>query len=164
MLLSFPLDNPIVAWAKCDCKKNLKKRLTISEDMRRWFQERITQVNIEDLTIKQARELAGLFSTTTQSPKTHPFVGKYVVVRTYSAGVHVGVLEQAGEGEAILADTRRIWSWSGALSLSEISARGITSGKVSVAVRNNALTGVIEIIPTTGEAEVCLRNFSAFKA
>jgi len=125
-------------------------------------------MNIEDLTIKQGRELALLFGSTTLATqqRTHPFVGKYVVVRTYSAGVHIGVLRQAGEGECILDDTRRVWSWTDGktLSCSEISVSGFSSGKMSCTVKENSLTGVIEIIPTTSEAEKCLRNFSAFKA
>ena len=121
-------------------------------------------MNLDDLTIRQARELSRLFAPSVEL-KTHPFVGRYCIVRTYSAGVHVGVLTSAGEGEAILTDTRRIWSWSGgALSCSEIASSGISGGKMSCAVETNALTGVIEVIPATKEAEKCLRSFSAFKA
>ena len=124
-------------------------------------------MNLDDLTIGQARELAKLFGTSQPAqPAIHAFVGRYVVVRTYSAGVHVGVLHSAGEGEAILTRTRRIWSWNDGktLSCSEIAIAGIGSGKMSCEVGGNALTGVIEIIPTTQEAEKCLQNFSAFKA
>jgi hypothetical protein len=124
-------------------------------------------MNLDDLTIGQARELAKMFPVAQpMQPAVHPFVGKYVVVRTYSAGVHVGILHSAGEGEAILTRTRRIWSWNDGktLSCSEIALAGIGSGKMSCEVVSNALTGVIEIIPTTMEAEKCLQSFSAFKA
>ena len=114
-------------------------------------------MNIEDLTIKQARELAALFGGGTSTP-THPAVGKYCIVRTYSAGVHAGVLEKANGTEVTLTDSRRIWSWTGALSCSEIAVAGITGGKVSVAVPTQYLTEAIEIIPASAEAEKCLRS------
>jgi len=46
-----------------------------------------------------------------RTPNAHPFVGMYVVVRTYSAGVHVGVLQAASGKEVRLSEARRIWSW-----------------------------------------------------
>ena len=89
----------------------------------------------------------------------HPAVGKYCVVRTYSAGVHAGVLRAARGTEVPLTDSRRIWGWTGALSCSEIAMTGITGGKVAVAVPVQYLTEAIEIIPATAEAEKCLRSW-----
>ena len=40
-------------------------------------------------------------------------IGNYVVVRTYSAGVHCGKLENRNGREVTLKETRRIWSWKG---------------------------------------------------
>ena len=121
-------------------------------------------MNIEDLTIGQARELAALFGQTQKKKGDHPFLGKYVVVRTYSAGVHFGSLVDADGPEVILQNARRLWSWSGALSLSEVATSGIASGKVSAVVPEIALTGAIEIIPTTLEGRRCLENYAPFKA
>ena len=115
-------------------------------------------MNIEDLTLKQARELAALFGGGTTPPVQHPAVGKYCVVRTYSAGVHAGILQAASGTAVTLADSRRIWNWTGALSCSEIAVSGITGGKVAVAVPTEYLTEAIEIIPATAEAEKCLRS------
>jgi len=57
----------------------------------------------------------------------HPFVGRYVLCRCYSAGVHTGTL---------------------------VSLDGIKKGsKVDAANPEIALTGVIEIIPCSAEAE-----------
>ena len=114
-------------------------------------------MNIEDLTIKQARELVALFGGGTTTPQ-HPAVGKYCVVRTYSAGVHAGTLTAANGTAVTLTDSRRIWSWTGALSCSEIAVSGISGGKVAVAVPTQYLTEAIEIIPATAEAEKCLRS------
>lgn len=117
-------------------------------------------MNIEDLTIKQARELAALFSAS-QIPQSHSMAGKYVVIRTYSAGVHIGVLKSAAGKEVVLSDARRIWQWTGAFTLSEIALTGIKGGRVSQTVPEIALTEAVEIIPTSEAAEKCLRSIAA---
>ena len=62
-------------------------------------------------------------------------IGKYAVIRTYSAGVHVGVLQSQSGKEVTLTDARRIWSWRGAFTLSEISQKGVSSeSRLSVQV------------------------------
>ena len=94
------------------------------------------------------------------APKSkHP----YVVVRTYSAGVHVGILTQRKGQDVVLKEARRIWKWEGAFTLSEISQTGIKSGKVSVQVPEIILTQAIEIIPCAKEGEACLRGFPSHK-
>lgn len=90
-------------------------------------------------------------------------IGKYVVVRTYSAGVHVGVLASQSGKEVMLSDARRIWSWSGAFTLSEISQSGVSGeSRLSVAVPQIALTEAIEIIPCAQAAETNLRTLKAY--
>lgn len=85
--------------------------------------------------------------------------GKQVVVRTTSAGVHCGTLVSRKGQEVALKDARRIWSWSGALSLHEVSARGITGGKVSVPVKDILLTQAIEVIGATKEAMAKIASY-----
>lgn len=118
-------------------------------------------MEINDLTIGQARELVRLFGVESlfgARSANHPAAGKYVVVRTYSAGVHVGVLHSAKGQEVELRECRRIWSWQGALSCTEIAVSGISGGKVSVEAPQIFLTEAIEIIPTSKDAEACLRK------
>ncbi len=81
-------------------------------------------------------------------------LGKHVLVRTYSAGVHVGVLQQHNGREVILTTSRRIWSWKGAFTLSEIAMKGLDSkhSRMSMKVPEILLTEAIEIIPTTEAA------------
>jgi hypothetical protein len=82
----------------------------------------------------------------------------YVVVRTYSAGVHCGVLASHQGKEVVLTDARRIWAWQGANTLHEISLRGAGVGsKISEAVAEIVLTEAIEVIPCTAVAEANLR-------
>lgn len=83
----------------------------------------------------------------------------YVVVRTYSAGVHVGILGPKAGEEVTLTDARRIWYWKGANTLNEISLHGVEKGsKVSEAVPEITLRGWIEILPCSEEAEKSLRT------
>lgn len=86
--------------------------------------------------------------------------GKLVVVRTYSAGVHVGTLVSRKGQEVTLANARRIWSWtSGALSLHEVAMRGIGGGKVSVQVPEILLTQAIEVIGASPAAVDKIASF-----
>jgi hypothetical protein len=50
---------------------------------------------------------------------------KYVIIRTYSAGVFAGYLESRNGKEVILRQARRLWAWYGAASLSELAVHGI---------------------------------------
>jgi hypothetical protein len=78
---------------------------------------------------------------------------KYVVVRTYSAGVHVGELSDRRGREVDLVGARRIWSWKGANSLHEIAMSGVGAGsRVSVSVPAITLLEAIEIIECSPEA------------
>lgn len=75
---------------------------------------------------------------------------KPVIVRTYSAGVHFGYLVSREGKEVALERSRRIWSWHGANSLSEIAAIGLDSKKSRVGVPVSiVLTEAIEIIECT---------------
>jgi hypothetical protein len=88
--------------------------------------------------------------------------GTLVLVRAQSAGVHFGTLEAYSGQEVHLKNARRLWSWAGALSLSEVSAKGVeiknSNTKISVPVEEILLTTAIEIIPISENsnlAELC---------
>lgn len=77
----------------------------------------------------------------------------YVVIRTYSAGVHIGVLERREGKDVTLSNARRIWSWQGANTLHEIALRGVAKGSnVSEPVAHIELTETIEVLHATPEA------------
>lgn len=85
----------------------------------------------------------------------------YVIIRTYSAGVHIGYLKRLDETTQTveLVNTRRIIRWEGALTLSEISKNGLSSkSKLSEEIDNIILLEAIEVIPTTPKAKEILRN------
>ena len=88
------------------------------------------------------------------------YIGKYCVIRTYSAGVHVGTLVALKGKHAKLVGARRIWSWCGAKTLSEISQNGVGDGsKIAQEVPQILLTEAIEVIPCSKVAESNLKNY-----
>lgn len=54
---------------------------------------------------------------------------KDVIVRTYSAGVFAGELESRNGQVVVLLNARRLWYWSGAASLSQLSTEGTNDPK-----------------------------------
>lgn len=96
--------------------------------------------------------------------KTHCMVGKYCVIRTYSAGVHVGLVESVNGTEVILKDSRRIYYWKGAFTLSELSQNGVgNDSKIAISVPSLVLTEAIEIIPCSKKAENQLKGYSNYE-
>ena len=61
-------------------------------------------MNIEDLTIKQARELSALFSgSIIKETMGHPLVGKNVIVRTVTM-IYTGKMVEATPDDFVLVD------------------------------------------------------------
>lgn len=82
-----------------------------------------------------------------------------VIVRTYSAGVHFGYLVSREGKEVRLTESRRIWSWEGANTLSEMATSGLNPNKSRVSVPVDIiLTEAIEIIICLPEAEKILKE------
>ena len=80
----------------------------------------------------------------------------YMMVRTYSAGVFAGYLKSRQGKEVVLNKARRIWSWSGAASLSQLATDGTSKPeacKFPCEVEEVILTEVIEIISITEKAK-----------
>jgi hypothetical protein len=76
----------------------------------------------------------------------------FVVVRTYSAGVHVGNLVRREGKEVELTNARRVWRWRGANTLHELALCGASvTGytRISDPVTSIVLTEVIEVIQCT---------------
>jgi hypothetical protein len=91
------------------------------------------------------------------SPSFSPalaFSGRHCVVRTFSAGVHLGVVESVDGRAVLLRDSRRLWKWGGAFTLSEVALHGIDPDKSRISVESPVimLTEAIELIPTSEKA------------
>lgn len=85
--------------------------------------------------------------------------GKFVLVRTINAGIHFGTLSEilSKDFKCIkLSNACRLWSWTGALSLSEIAMKGIniSGSKISVPVDEIILTQAIEIISVSKKSNL----------
>jgi Domain of unknown function (DUF6948) len=93
-------------------------------------------------------------------------IGKYCMVRTYSAGVFAGTLEERNGKEARLTNARRIWYWDGAASLSQLAQSGTSKPekcKFPEPVDEVLLTEVIEIIPITPAAQKSIDGVPVWK-
>lgn len=81
---------------------------------------------------------------------------KYVIVRTFSAGVFAGTLVSRKGQEVVLKKARRLWYWKGAASLSELAMVGVSCPKeckFPVEVDRVELLQAIEIIDVTPKAQ-----------
>jgi len=90
----------------------------------------------------------------------------YIMCRTYSAGVFAGYLEKRDGKEVVLRKARRIWYWSGAASLSQLSIDGTNQPdkcQFPEAVDKVILTEVIEIIPCTEKARKSIQAVKIWK-
>jgi hypothetical protein len=93
---------------------------------------------------------------------THPMLGKRCLVRTYSAGVHIGDVAWINPENAMeckLENALRLWKWEdGGLSLSALANNGIVKGRLNF-TGDVMLTNAIEYIPITPHAELSYAKF-----
>lgn len=119
-------------------------------------------MNIDDLTIGQARQLAAMFGETSapEASLKSDMIGKYVIVRCRDAGVHAGVLEAVAGREAVLNESRRLWYWKSLKGsfLSGVARDGLDpESKLGGPIRVH-LTETCEIIEVSPEAEKTIRE------
>lgn len=94
-------------------------------------------------------------------------LGKYVIVRTYSAGVFAGNLESRKGQEVVLLNARRLWSWQGAASLSQLAETGTSKPnqcKFPVSVARIELLQAIEILDVTPLGEMSIKGVPVWSA
>ncbi len=94
-------------------------------------------------------------------------IGEYVIIRTYSAGVHFGILSQKEGDEVILSNSRRMWRWQCAksISLSGVAKYGIIQNDSKIAPEiDNLWLQAIEIIPCTDVAAKTIKEAPDAKA
>lgn len=119
-------------------------------------------MNIDNMTYGELKQIAAMFNVA-QTPVTqHPFIGKYVIARCYSAGVHAGEVVSVDGENVILKKSKRLWSWkaSNGVALSGVAQTGIKSGcKVDVENPEIALTGVCELIPCSATAKESIDGY-----
>lgn len=92
---------------------------------------------------------------------------RYCVIRTYSAGVHIGYVKEFADKHpqhAVLINSRRLHQWSGACSLSQVAMDGVASdSRIAMEVPEIELTDVIEVIPCSVKAASFFKSAKAWK-
>jgi len=95
---------------------------------------------------------------------------KYCVIRSYGAGVFCGYIKEQKSDvngvNVILINSRRIYYWDGACSLSQLANEGskiIGNCKIAVVVPEMFIANVIEIIPMTNVAESIIKGAEEWK-
>ena len=123
-------------------------------------------MNIDDLTIGDAKKLAALLGQSAPAALDNGMIGRYVIVRCKDAGVHAGELVSHNGRECVLKDARRLWYWkpaNGAAFLSGVASEGLdSSSKIGDPVDTH-LTENCEIILTTANAEQSIREAKSYE-
>lgn len=114
-------------------------------------------IDIDNLTVKELRDLSSLACTVAGAkkvPPKSPHIGKKVIVRTVNAGVFFGTLRRKSATEVSLDGARRIWNWYGANTCSELALTGLDSARSRVGepVDGHEVSGWIEILPCADDA------------
>ena len=92
---------------------------------------------------------------------------KDVIVRTKYAGVFAGQLKSLENGTAVVLNARRLWYWSGAASLSQLSVEGVSKPKeckFPIEVPEVTLLEVIELLPLSEKAKASIASVKIWSA
>lgn len=111
-------------------------------------------MNIDDLTIGEAKQLAGIFSGEKEIFKSNSMVGRKCIIRTYSAGVWYGKVEEQSGNEIYLTYARRInfFKTIKGISLSSVANNGVHSDSKIAEPVDIIWLQPIEIIACTATA------------
>lgn len=112
----------------------------------------VEYVRKDQLVSKKAESLDGL---------------SYVIVRTYSAGVHAGYLKEKNGKEVTLLSARRFYQWHGSATLSQFAQSGTSQPskcKFPEEVDKIVLTEAIEIIDVTEKAKETIYKVPVWKS
>lgn len=92
--------------------------------------------------------------------------GRYIIVRTYSAGVFAGTLVSRKGQEVELKNARRLWYWEGAASLSQLAMEGVSAPekcKFPVEVSSVTLLQAIELLSVKPAARASIAQVPTWK-
>lgn len=90
----------------------------------------------------------------------------YYIVRCDHSGVFAGNIARQEGREVELTNVRRIWYWSGAASLSQLSADGVTRPqdcKFTITVPSIVVLDAIEITPCSDIAERSIKGVEEWR-
>ena len=119
---------------------------------------------LEEIKVKDLLKLMSILINDNKELKNRDM--RYVIVRTYSAGVFAGNIESRNNQEVVLRNARRLWKWAGASSLSQLAMEGVKKPdecKFPCEVERVELLQVIEILDTTPIAEKSIKGVQIWK-
>jgi len=90
----------------------------------------------------------------------------YVIIRGKDSGAFSGFLIKKEGTECTLDNTRRLWHWEGAASLSQLAIEGVKSPKkckFTIETMGHTILDCIEIIPCTQNAYINIKNVDLWK-
>lgn len=114
-------------------------------------------MNIDDMKFGELKQIAAMFSKNESSTIGQSFIGKYVIVRSYSEGINSGFVVEMDETGIVLKDARRIWyhkpantstAWYEGVALSGLSS----DSKVSAIVPHKVIMEKYSITECKEEA------------
>lgn len=110
-------------------------------------------MNIDDLTIGEAKQLAAMFGGEKAEAGFTPHIGKKCIIRTFASGVHFGTLKAQSGRQVELSDSRRLWKWHAekGISLSDVAVHGIVAAKsrICASVPSITILDALEVIPVS---------------
>lgn len=123
----------------------------------------MTKLNLDDITIGEAKELTKIFGGDSKGNEKDIFSkykGDYCIFRSINSGVFFGLLGDRDKiaKEVVIRNCRRIWSWEGAFTMSKIAESGVICAKLSVEEPEKLLSELIEIIPASDKCIEQLKN------
>ena len=92
-------------------------------------------------------------------------LNKRVIARIERAGVFHGTLDYIDNEIIRLKDARRIYYWNGALSVTDMAAKGITGGKVTIRVTTVEFMSnmIVELNECSEEASKSIETIKPWK-
>lgn len=94
------------------------------------------------------------------------FLNKHVIVRADKAGVFFGILESFDGTNVIMKDVRKLFRWSGASAVEQLSLDGVArpkNCKFTVVVKHMFITNADQVIPCTNKAIDNLKSVAIWK-
>lgn len=124
--------------------------------------------NIDSLTYGDLKQIAAMFGSQKSGESgLSAMIGKKCIVRTYSAGVWFGEIEQKAGNEVIVKNARRMWRWhaSEGISLSAVAIHGIKESQSKIAEDvPQVWLEAIELIPCSDKAISSIEGAKNVKA
>ena len=116
---------------------------------------------LEEMKVKELMDLIKILNINSNNSSYKKEDGRYVIVRTYSAGVFAGEIESRNGREVVLKNARRLWKWSGAMCLSDLAMDGVKDPdncKFPCEVDRVELLEAIEILDVTEKSKKSIKG------